>query len=219
MVYNKEDFKNHISTLLIEGFKLKSAIQAYLFIRKKSKLTETITISYKDYAPHGFYIAGVSADINFNEVENRINILLDKYSIDHRYGNTTIQKSFQALNDINYEIFNTEINSDDSFRKVASEAEKIVNAGALPFFEKYKDLKKVSEDISKMSEDEISNFVVGIVGIKIPLIMKLAKSPNYLTNLQQRRKFYSDEVFKYPQYFKDHHKVFNDLFSEDLKII
>ncbi|UII22703.1 hypothetical protein [Fulvivirga ligni] len=219
MIYNKADFNNHISTLQIEGFKLKSAVQAYLFVRKEQYRTETITLSYKDYAPHGFYLTSVSADIYFNEVEDKLNILLDKHRIDQRYGNTTIQKSFQTLNGIDYKVLDTEINDEYSYRTVMSVVEKIVLNGVLPFFERYKELKKVNEDVARMSEDETSNFVSGIIGIKIPLIKKLVHSTDYLVELQQRKEFYSDEVFKYPQYFKDHDKVFNDLFSEDLEKI
>lgn len=219
MVYNKAEFKKHINTLDIEGFQLKSGVQAYLFIRRQPNRTETVTISYRDYAPHGFYISGVSVDIYFNEVEDNINPLLDKYGIVQRFGNTTIIRLLQHLEGIDYNALGTEISNEETFNIVSKELQKLITKGAFSFFEKYKDIKTVGEEIAVMSEEGISNFLSGIVGIKVPLIKKLTKAADYKQELSNRKRFYSDEVFRYPQYFKDHEKVFNDLFSDDLKTL
>jgi hypothetical protein len=218
MFYSKKDFEKQIKSLPFKGFDVKNEIQGYSWRQRIDNRINQIIIGYKSY-PGSFYLRTPSVSVVFLEIENQLNDLYDWYKIESRYGDQTIQANLGSIKEVNYKIFDTEINSEDSFRKVAHEVDKIVIAGALPFFKKYKDLKAVSEEVSKMSEDEISNFVSGIVGIKVPLIKKLAQALDYLTELQQRQKFYSDEVFKYPQYFKDHDKVFNDLFSEDLKTI
>lgn len=218
MVYNQIDFKKHIETIQIDGFKLKSAVQAYIFVRNQSDRTEAITLSYRSYAPHGFYIDGVSADIYFNEVEETINPLLDKYNIENRYGNTTIQKSLIGIDGVDYSKLELEINDESTFDTVIQEVKKIISLGALPFFDQYNKLNDVAQSIKSMSEDELSNFISGIVGIKTPLIKKLTQSDNFITELQNRNEFYINEVFRYPQYFKDHEKVFNELFSSDLEI-
>src|SRR6188768_857018 len=113
MVYNKRDFENHIVKLQIEEFEMRSAVQAYLFVREKLDRTETITVSYKDYAPHGFYITGVSADVFLNDVESILTPLLLKYGINGAY-NSSIGKSFQRNEGIDYSIFDIEINNEST---------------------------------------------------------------------------------------------------------
>jgi hypothetical protein len=219
MIYSKRDFEIQMKTLPFDGFEFRKEVQGFIWKQKvDDDRVNQIILGYKSY-PGCFYLQTPSIAVIFLEIENQVNALYDKYEIKSRYGDQTIHANLGNMKEINYEIFNTEINSRETFNIVASEIEKIVSNGALPFFEKYKDVKTVSEEISKMSEDEISNFVSGIVGIKVPLIKKLGQSSDYLSELQQRKKFYSEEVFKYPQYFKDHDKVFNELFSEDLKML
>jgi hypothetical protein len=215
-MYTKKDFEKQIKSLAFQGFNVKSEIQGYSWRQEIGGRINQIVIGYKSY-PGSFYLQTPSVSITFLEMENQLNALYDKHRIELRYGEQTIHASLGNMNGVNYKVFDTEINDEETFKVVASEIEKIFVTGALPFFEKYQDLKTVSEEISKMSDDAISNFVSGIVGIKVPLIKKLGQSTDYLMELKQRQKFYSDEVFKYPQYFKDHDKVFNDLFSEDLK--
>ncbi|HSA07641.1 MAG TPA: hypothetical protein P5556_10745, partial [Candidatus Gastranaerophilales bacterium] len=168
--------------------------------------------SYKIYSP--------TADIYFDEVENLITPLLDKYKIENRYGNVTVQKVFAGLGeDIDFSKFDLEINNEESFNIVADEVIKVINKGVLPFFNTFNTLHAVNEEICRLDEDAISNFISGIIGIKIPLIKKLIGAKDLLEELKIRKQFYSYEAIKYPQYFKDHDKVFNDLFSEDLRII
>ena len=217
MVYNKEDFDKQIMQLKPEGFEMLSSFGSTRFVKKEQNRVLTIAIGYNEYFPHSAVIKGVSADIYIYEIENTINPVLERYSITQRYGETTIFKSFRTLGGIDYCKLDIEINDEKTFNEVAEEVKKIISDGVLPFFERFKDLEKVNEQLATMSEEEISNFIVGIVGIKVPLIKKLTESKDYKIELLNRRKFYSDEVFKYPQYFKDHEKVFNDLFAEDLK--
>lgn len=217
-MYTKKDFERQIKSLAFNGFGIKNEIQGYSWKQQVGNRINQIIIGYKSY-PGSFYLQTPSVSVIFREIENQLNVLYDKHKIELRYGEQTIHTNLGNMKGVNYKVFDIEISSEEAFKIVASEVEKIVITGALPFFEKYQDLKAVTEEISKMSEDEISNFVSGIVGIKVPLIKKLGQSSDYLMELKQRQKFYSDEVFKYPQYFKDHEKVFNDLFSEDLKTI
>lgn len=220
MVYNKADFKKHVETLkTTNGFKLKSAVQAYLFIRKLNDRTETITLNYRAYVPHGFYIDGLSVDIHFNEIEDIINPILDRHQIQNRYGETTIQKSLIDVRDVDYSKLQIQINNDETFDVVKKEVETIILNGALPFFEHYNGLLNVNETIENLNEEELSIFISGIVGIKIPLIKKLAQSNSFSEELKNRNEFYTKEVFRYPQYFKDHEKVFNELFTADLKAL
>jgi hypothetical protein len=180
MVYNKADFNKHIGTLQIEGYKIKSAIQASLFVRKQNNKTETITVCFRDYAPHSFYIDGVSVDIYFEEVERFLLESFNKTGIVSRWGETgTITKTFVNLPDVDYFVFDTEINNEASFMKVAAEIEKIINVGALPFFDKYNTLEKVLEESEKMPIEEMVNFIGQPLPFRRMIIKRLCDDVNY----------------------------------------
>ncbi len=217
MVYNKENFKKQVEQLNPKGFEMESSFGSIRFVKKEQSRVLTIGVGYNEYFPHSAVIKGVSADIYIYDIENIINPILDKYGIEQRYGETTIIRSFRTLEGIDYSKLDVEINDDKTFNEVAEVVEKIISDGALLFFERFKDIKSVSEQLAVMSEEEVSNFIVGIVGIKVPLIKKLAHAPDFQIELENRNRFYSSEVFKYPKYFKDHEKVFNEIFAEDLK--
>jgi len=180
MVYNKADFKKHIETLQIAGFKVKSAVQAFLFVRKQKDKTETITVSYRDYAPHGFYIDAVSSDIYFNKVEGFLSESFNKTKITSRWGETgTITKVFVNLQTVDYSAFDTEVNDEASFMKVAREIEKVFNIGALPFFEKYNALEKVWEETEKMPIEEMVKFIGQPMPFRRMIIKRLCNDANY----------------------------------------
>jgi hypothetical protein len=216
MVYNKTDFKSHISTLQIEDFKFKSAVQAYLFVRTKPNRTETITISYKDYAPHGFYIAGVSAEIFLNEIEIILTPLLSKHGVKEVF-QSTIGKSFQGMSGVNYEVFNIEINNERTFGEVITEVKKIIDQFALPFLEA--SLQTIANLLADKKPEEIVPYIQGPILLpKTVLILKEAKHPEYKKKLSEFYlvlKQYADKKESYRPYLN----VFNDLFSEDLKVV
>jgi hypothetical protein len=216
VVYTYNDFKNHVGTIELPGFELQEAIQGFLFVRRHADRTETIILGYRGYEPHGFRFYSPAADIAFEEVEVPLNRLLEIFAIEQRYGATTIRGRCKTDEPIDYGYRDVEINSRDTFDRVTGTLMKVLESQMLPFFEKYRNVADVCEALKTMSEDEISNFIVGIVGIKIPLLKKLSHAPDYRDELAKRLKFYSGEVFKYPEYFKDHDKVFKALFAEDI---
>jgi hypothetical protein len=218
MIFNKKDFEKLIIQLKPEGFSYKENFGSARFIKKEKDRMLTIAIGYNQYFPHSAVIKGISVDIYFPEVEDLIHPLLDKFDIQNRYGNTTIQKSLINIEGIDYSKLETEINNQSTFDVVSNEVNKIISFGAIPFFKKYQTLKMVNEDLCKMNEEEISDFLSGIVGIKMPLIKKLTNSSGFKSELFERNIFYSDEALKYPQYFKGHEKVFRELFATDLEI-
>lgn len=194
MAYSKENFRKHIETLQIEGFKLKSAVQAFLMIRQKNDRKETITISYRDYAPHGFYIDGVSSDIYFEEVENILALTNEKLNIKGRYGKTgTIQKVFTKVPNVNYSFFESEINSDFTFNQVAVEVEKIIMFGAFPFFDQFSTLQDVFEESEKMALEEMVNFIGQPLPQRRMIIKKLCKDPRFEEYAKMVIDFYEKE--------------------------
>lgn len=218
MAFNKKELDQSFKSFSIDGFIFKKEIMGYSWTKEYSNRKEKIIIGYRGY-PDSYVIYTPTVDIYFPEVENIINPLLDKFNIQNRYGNTTIQKSLIKIEGVDYSKLETEINNQSTFDMVTDEINKIISLGAMPFFEKYTSLKTVNEDLSEMSEDELSNFISGIIGVKLPLIKKLTYSLDFKTELLERNAFYIGEALKYPQYFKDHEKVFDTLFSEDLKAV
>jgi hypothetical protein len=179
MIYNKLDFDKHISTLGIEEFEIRNAVQAYLFVRRKSDRTETMTISYKDYSPHGFYIAGLSVDIFFNSVEQVLKRAYERSKVKGLYNHTTIHQSLINIVGVNYQLFETEINNDDTFNLVAPEIKKMIENGVIPFFEKYQTLNAVFEDTEKMPIEQMSNFIGQPLPFRRLIIKKLCNDSTY----------------------------------------
>ena len=216
MVYNKADFKNYISALEIEGFELESAVQAYLFVRKKADRRETITISYKDYSPHGFYIAGVSADRFLNEIEDILASLLLKHGIKEAY-RSTIGKSFQGIEGINYDAFNIEVNSEPSFNEVIGEVKKIVDEFALPFFDKYNSLGNFADLLADKKPEEIVPYMRGPILLpKTVLILREAQHPEYKNKLNE---FFLvlGQYAEIKESYRPFLSVFKEMFSRDLE--
>ena len=114
-----------------------------------------------------------AASVIFLTIENRLREFYDKYKIALRYGEETLRLNLGNLEGVDYGVFDIAINSEHTFQSVALEIDKIINLGALPLFDKYRDIKTLSNALESMSEDEISNFVSGIVGIKLPLIITI----------------------------------------------
>jgi len=214
MSYLEEDFKEQVGALDLPGFEMQEAIRGFVFVRRKVERTETIILGYRGY--HGFRLNSPSVHIAFDQVEGPVNRLLEKFAIERRYGETTITGYCKTNEPIDYGYRDIEICSRETFDQVARGLMKVVRLQALPFLEKYQNVADVGEALKTMSEDEISKFIVGIVGVKIPLLKKLSRAPDYRDELARRLKFYSGEVFQYPDYFKDHDKVFKELFAEDI---
>lgn len=214
MVYNKADFKKHIETIYIEGFKLKSAVQAYLFVRKQSDRTETITLSYRSYAPHGFYIDGVSVDIYFNELED----VLERHGLGQEY-KSTFGKSFQKIEGVNYDLLTTEINSDESFAVVKSVVEEIITKGVLPFLAKFTNLQEVAVFLADKKVEEIVPYIKG--AILLPKTALILKTTNH-SEFQNRLIEFRNVLLEYSStddYYQAFLEKYDTLFLEDLKAV
>jgi hypothetical protein len=213
MVYNKADFKKHIETIQLDGFKIKNAVQAYLFIRKLDDRIETITISYKDYSPHGFYISGVSANVFYPSIE----AILEEYGLGEEY-KTTISKSFQDIEGINYELLSTEINSDESFGIVKKVVEEIIEKGALTFLNSFFDLESIAGFLADKKPIEIVPYIQGsILYPKTALILKLANHHAFQKRLLESKNVLQENIDankRYPILLEK----FVKLFASDLEV-
>lgn len=218
MAYNNSDLDKSFKSIEVSGFNFKKEIMGYSWTKLHHDRIERIIIGYGGY-PDSYRIYSPTVDISFEGIENTLNPLYEKYKIENRYGNTMVQRVLIGIKDVDYTKLQVEISNEESFNFVSQEVRKLIIIGALPFFEKFNTLQKVNEEICRLNEEEISSFISGIVGIKVPLIKKLTGANDFLKELKERKRFYSDEVFKYPQYFKDHNKVFNELFADDLKAV
>jgi hypothetical protein len=212
MVYSKTDFKKHIETIHIDGFKLKNSVQAYLFIRKQSDKTETITLSYRNYAPHGFYIDGVSVDIYFNKAED----ILEQYGLVEEY-KSTFGKALQDLKEVDYEKLTTEINSDETFNVVKNEVKNIIEKGVMPFLARFTTLEEIASFLADKKLEEIVPYIQGAILLpKTVLIMKIANHPDFKKRLIEFRNVlleYASTNNKYQILLNK----YDALFSKDLE--
>lgn len=208
----KETFLSKAKEIWNNDFAATEAVQAIMWKRKTADREEIITMAYRDYAPDGFYIDGISVDIVFSQVENVLKPLYKKFRIKQTYGDTTIHRTGQ-IPGIDYKKFETQIKDDTSFEYVAGEVRRAIEQGALPFFEAYAVLEAVNEQINAMDWDNVNDFVSGIVFLKTLVIKKLINAHDYREFREKANAFYMNEAPKYPQFFKDHDKVFIELMA------
>jgi hypothetical protein len=178
MVYTKENYNRDVNTIIPIGFK-RMILNERVFIRAFSDKVERIDYAGREYFPHGAFLEGVIISVSFYSVENILNEILDKYHIKQRYGNSTIHAVLNDIEGIDYNKFETEIHDEASFQIVAEEIKKIVEYGAMPFFEKYDTLEKVFLETEKMSIDKMSNFISQPLPQRRMVIKKLCKDSNY----------------------------------------
>ncbi|HEY9007323.1 MAG TPA: hypothetical protein VIM75_14380 [Ohtaekwangia sp.] len=181
MIYSSEDFKRDIHQIGLKDFELKGVVQGWLFVRDQHDRSEIITLSYRDYASHSFYIDGVSVEIYFNEVESIFESAAKKIKPKGVYHNTTVQKSLVGAEGINYKALETEINSSSAFSTVRGEIELLIKNFALPFFEKYKTVQNVFEESEKMAIGQMASFIGQPLPFRRMIIKKLCHDLNYET--------------------------------------
>lgn len=129
----------------------------------------------------------------------------------------TVGKSLQAMEDINYKMFETDIHDEASFLLVANEVKKIIEKGVLPFFDKYSSLQSVADLLADKKPEEIVPYIQGPILLpKTILILRESRHPEYRKKLKEFfivLKEYAEKKESYKPFLG----VFNELFSEDLK--
>ena len=209
MVYNKKDFNRHINTIIPKSF---SQVKTYCMFQKKiDDRMEIIYFPHRDYFPHGVYMEGVSVEITFPKVENVLRSVFYKYNIQQKYNNSTVHTALNNIKDINYLKFETEIHDDASFQVVAEEVKKIVEYGAIPFFEKYQTLEEVHNYAMSLQVDDYPNFFLGDGPFKLMIIKKIIKQNDYEDYANKMVEVWTKNAIEYPQYFKDYDKIVVEL--------
>ena len=193
MAFNKKELDNSFKSIMIDGFKFKKEIMGFSWTKEYSNRIEKIIIGYRGY-PDSYVAYTPTASVYFEEVERFLLESFNKTGIVSRWGDTgTITKAFVNLQDVDYSVFNTEINNEARFMKVATEIEKIINAGALPFFEKYNTLEKIWEESEKMALEEMANFIGQPLPQRRMIIKKLCKDPQFEEYAKMVVDFYEKE--------------------------
>jgi hypothetical protein len=179
MVYNKSDFNKKINTLKPIGFESYTNFGSTRFVKKEDKRVLTIAIGYNEYFPHSADVKGISVDISFNEVEEVLRPVFKQSKVKGLYNDTTIHQSLIDVEGVNYKLFETEINNDDTFNMVAPEIKKMMVNGAIPFFERYQTVRAVFEDTEKMPIEQMSNFIGQPLPFRRLIIKKLCNDVGY----------------------------------------
>lgn len=190
-MWDKNNFINNLSNLADPKFSFIPEWGKWEKQVNHRKLS--IHVGYNEYYFSSFYLKGVSADICFNEVERIINNFKKEYYPDKHYGNTTIQKVFVKLDNVDYSKFDIEIKDDFTFGEVATEIRKIINDGALPFFDLFSDIKTVFEETEKMRIDEMANFITQPLPQRRMVIKWLCNDEKYQDYVNMVIDFYKSE--------------------------
>jgi hypothetical protein len=179
MVYNKSDFEKKINTLKPIGFESYTNFGSTRFVRREDRRVLTIAIGYNEYFPHSIDVKGISVDISFNEVEAVLGSTYKQSKVKGLYNDTTVHQSLINIEGVNYKLFHTEINNDDTFNLVAREIKKLIERGAIPFFGRYITLSSVFEETEKMSIEQMSNFIGQPLPFRRMIIKKLCNDIGY----------------------------------------
>lgn len=86
-----------------------------------------------------------------------------------------------------------EINNESSFREVAIEIYKIINNGALPFFDSYSNLNHVFEETEKMPIEEMAEFIEQPLPQRRIVIKWLCKDKKYQEYVDMVIDYYKSE--------------------------
>ncbi|MDR1202838.1 MAG: hypothetical protein LBL58_14590 [Tannerellaceae bacterium] len=205
---DKDVFNNCLSKLVNEDFSFDPDLGSWE--RMKKIRIERINIGYNEY-PGSYYPKGMGAYIKFNDVEDILNKVLDKYKIQQRYGNETIRSVLFNLEGVDYGKFKTEIHDNESFQIVAEEIKKIVKYGAMPFFDRYQTLEEVHNYANQLSLEEYSRFFSGYGSLKMMIIKKLLKIDDYESYSHKMIQNWISIAKEYPQHFENLDKVVVDL--------
>jgi hypothetical protein len=205
---DKNIFNNYLSKLVDESF---------VFIpdwgkweKQKENRIERLNISYREYSGN-YYVEGMSSSIIFSDVEDILNEILNKYNIQQRYGDKTIRHSLHNIEGIDYSKFEAKIHDESSFQVVAEEIKKIVEYGAMPFFEKYQTLEKIHNHAKQLSLDEYSQFFSGYGSFKMMIIKRLLKINDYEDYSKKIVQDWIRTAREYPQHFMNIDKVVVEL--------
>jgi hypothetical protein len=187
---NKNIFNKNLRDLVNDSFAFNA--DGGKWERQKENRIEQIFIGYNEY-PGSYYPKGMSVSIKFMEVEDILNQLLDKYQIQQRYGESTIHSVLHNIAGVDYDKFKIEIHDESSFQTVAEEIKKIVEYGALPFFEKYSTLEKVFEAMEQMPIKQMAKFIGQPLPQRRMVIKKLCKDIHYEEYVNMVIDYYKSE--------------------------
>lgn len=204
--------------LPIADFKYKKEIKGFSWTKKLQDRQEEIIIGYRTFYPNMFQIYRPSVYIYFDIVENIIEESVQKCNIQKTWGDGgTIHTTLNGVLDIDYNVFETKISDENNFRLVSDEIVKLVEKGAMPFFEKYQTLKDVADLLADKTPEEVVPYIQGVILLpKTILILKMSNHPMYKEKLIEFRKVLATYVNK-KDIYKQMLIVYDDLFADDLK--
>ena len=170
----KKELEILIKPIITNGFKYKKEIKGFSWTKTLSDKKEGIIIGYRTFYSNMFELYCPYIYIYFDRVEDILEKFLKKYNVENIWGlPSTIHSTLRNIKGINYGTLETRVNDELNFQIVADEVKKIVEYGAMPFFEKYQMLESVNEEINKRNDDNINDFLSGIIRLKVPLINQL----------------------------------------------
>lgn len=193
MVYNRSDFLRDIDNLTPDGFERTPDLPVFKRVEPRRELT--IQISTRDYFPHGVYISGVIVDISLFAIENIYQEVLQSNPLPESVlqSKKTLSKVLNNLQEIDYTVLEEEINDKASFKRVGQVVARIIELGALPFFDKFKTVGDVREFTRETDIDELANLIGQPLPFRQMIIQRLSGDPAYSEYSKMVIDFYKDE--------------------------
>ncbi len=212
----KEEFKINISKLLLDNsFMIQGDSQTIIFKQDKGISKREIVFGYMDFSPSGFRFRYPFIKVLFRNVEDILKSVYTRLNKNY-IESGTIHKVLNKLEGVDYSVLEMTIDSNETFQKVEVEIQKIIQDGAIPFFEQYDTLEKVADLLADKTPYEVVPYIQGaILFPKTILILKLTNHPNFNEKLIEFYEVLKEQAEKKDTY-KDILAVFMELFKEDL---
>jgi hypothetical protein len=192
MSYTKADFKIHLASFKIEGFK--NIDNDFVFINKNSERALKIEISNNVYFPNSMVFKTIITSVIFNEFEKEFSNIWNKYFPTQTPHQTTISYVHFNIPNIDYEKIQTRVIDDTSYEFVCKELKKLINLYGIPFLEKYNNLQAVADLYAALTPEEVSKYIQGSsLFIKAILLLRESNHIQY----ESKKKEYYDLLCKY----------------------
>lgn len=218
MGFLKKDLETDLRKLVNQEFLTQKSSGGIIFTKNYNDRINNISFSFTGY-PNMYKVSPPVVSIQFIKVESIIKEALYFLNLDDHIVGSTIKKVCLDIPNVNYEVFDIFMKEQSDFDLVRDDIQKALVLGAYPFFDKFDSLEKLSKliDLNNLP-DNIHIFIPQLTPIKLLLIKIISNDKDWEDYFKLQKDWYHSEVYKYPQHFKDHDKLFDYIFYKILNI-
>lgn len=193
-MYRTAEFEQDLKRRNFEGFKLGEIILRYRLTQEKDGVTKIIDLPYSRDMSHRnhqpFIMRLPEFAVRFSKVEQILGVVMKNFDRSYRDDRAvTIHTLTDPVENVDYEVFNLQISSSETFNIVFDEIEKIICKAGIPFFERYVTLDVAFRDLEQMATGETAKFKIPLLALRRMIMKKLYDDPGY--------KNYANEMILY----------------------